>query len=467
MSSTSALARSFTSGSDASKNHSNAVPTAIRQSQSTSEQQHAQSLREAQSQAKIASPTVAVIGLGYVGLPTALALAQAGIDVIGVDKSADRLESIRRERVDLTPADQQRLSSELKRDKLILTANADEIARADGVIVCVPTPVDDHLVPDLGPLRAACEVVVENATAAQTIILTSTSFVGTTRRLIVEPLEQRGFELGSDIWVAYSPERIDPANVSFEQSDVPRVIGGFTAECERRAADIVGAIAPVCRVGSLETAEMTKLYENTFRAVNIALANEMAEIASVLNIDPVAVVDAAATKPFGFMAFYPGPGVGGHCIPCDPHYLLWQLRAERKAAPLIDQAMSNIAERPGRIVDMIEQRLAQQGRAVDGAKILIHGTSYKPGVADVRESPALEIMERLRKAGARVAYHDEHVPSLRLGSEEFTSLVSPERFEFDLIVVHTVHPEDQLEWLSERETFDATFRLGATLRKAA
>ncbi len=212
---------------------------------------------------------------------------------------------------------------------------------ADAVIVCVPTPVDDHRAPDLGALGSACATVVEYAQPGQLLLLTSTTYVGCTHDLLVEPLRRRGLVAGRDIAVAFSPERIDPANERYPADRVPRVVGGATASCAGRASQVVAAVAPdVHVVSSAEAAEMTKLYENTFRAVNIALANELASVSRTLNLDAMEVIAAAATKPYGFFPFYPGPGVGGHCIPCDPHYLLWQLRALHHRAPLVEEAMA-------------------------------------------------------------------------------------------------------------------------------
>lgn len=263
----------------------------------------------------------------------------------------------------------------------------------------MPTPVDRHLVPDLGALSAACASVVEHAVPGQLLMLTSTTYVGTTRDLLVEPLTARGFVVGEDIFVAFSPERIDPGNARHTQDTTPRVVGGTGRETTDRAAAVLARTAPSVHVlPSPEAAEMTKLWENTFRAVNIALANEFAENCRTLGIDPIPVIEAAATKPYGFMPFYPGPGVGGHCIPCDPHYLLWQLRAERTASPVIEAAMTAIAGRPGMVVRRVRELLGERGLATVGARVLVVGIAYKPGVADLRESPALEIIEELAAA---------------------------------------------------------------------
>ena len=406
-------------------------------------------------------PRVAILGLGYVGLPTALALLEAGTDVIGIDASSERLAAIRSRRVDVSPLDQRRLAKALRGRRLSLSRRSMDLGRADTVIIAVPTPVDDHLIPDLSILEAACASVVVAARPGQTIILTSTSYIGCTRDLLVRPLEQRGFTVGEDIFVAFSPERIDPGNVTFPQERVPRVVGGVTPECLRRAVSVVGAVAPFTHeVSSPEVAEMTKLHENIFRAVNVALVNEMADIARGMDIDVAEVIEAASTKPYGFMPFWPGPGVGGHCIPCDPHYLLWQLRHDRLEAPLIERAMASLARRPGQVVARASEVLAQARQTVRGARIIVVGVAYKRGVEDVRESPALEIMQHLIDAGATVAFTDRLVDCLHFGSQEIYAERDPGSKPWDLAIIHTFDPATDLNWLDGvPSVLDASFRL--------
>jgi UDP-N-acetyl-D-glucosamine dehydrogenase len=405
--------------------------------------------------------TVAILGLGYVGLPTALALVQGGVSVLGVDVSTARLQAIRERRVDLIEMDQERLAAFVDSPALTLTSDAAALQSADAVLICVPTPVDEHLAPDLTALRGACATAVANAVAGQTIVLTSTSYVGCTRDFLVEPLIARGLTPGRDIFVAFSPERIDPGNVVHTQESVPRVIGGVTPECTRRAASIVGHVTQhVHQVSSPEAAELTKLYENTFRAVNIALANEMSDVSASLGIDIHEVIEAASTKPYGFTAFTPGTGVGGHCIPCDPHYLLWQLRAARTTAPVIEQAMQSIALRPGQIVNQTVARLSADQIGIRGARVLVLGVAYKPGVADVRESPALEILTTLRGLGAIIEYSDKLVPVVNLGHGEIMrSTVDPVGRSYDAIIVHAVHPGTSLDWLRNRRVIDPSGKL--------
>ncbi|MFJ4677237.1 nucleotide sugar dehydrogenase [Kitasatospora sp. NPDC088783] len=412
--------------------------------------------------------TVAVVGLGYVGLPTALALLGAGRPVIGLDVSSARLDAIRSRDVDLLPSDRERLAAAVDDPRFVLTDDPSLLADAAVVIVCVPTPVDAHLVPDLGPLAAACATVVAHAVPGQVLMLTSTTYVGCTRDLVLRPLLTRGFTPGEDIHVAFSPERIDPGNAHHAQDTTPRVVGGVTPRCTDLAAEALLLTAPsVHRVSSPETAEMSKLYENTFRAVNIALANEFADNCRGLGLDPLEVIEAAATKPYGFMPFYPGPGVGGHCIPCDPHYLLWQLRRLRIASPLIDTAMTAIAGRPRQVVQRVRELLGDRGRALTGARVLLVGVSYKPGVADLRESPALEILEELHDLGASIAYHDPLVPTARLHGATVHTVADPAAEEWDIVVVHTVQPGSDLAWLAEQPAvLDATYRLPGVPAKA-
>ncbi|WP_370468396.1 nucleotide sugar dehydrogenase [Streptacidiphilus sp. P02-A3a] len=425
--------------------------------------------REAQEHA---AGTVAVVGLGYVGLPTALALLAAGNEVIGLDASEARLDAIRRRDVDLLPSDHERLTASLAEDatdsRFTLTSDPARLAAARTVLICVPTPVDRHQVPDLSAMAAACATAVANAVPGQLLVLTSTTYVGTTRDLLVEPLAERGLVAGTDIFVAFSPERIDPGNSRHTQESTPRVVGGTGERSTRIAAAVLHRTAPSVHVlPSPEDAEMTKLWENTFRAVNIALANEFAEDCRGLGLDPSPIIAAAATKPYGFMPFYPGPGVGGHCIPCDPHYLLWQLRAKRISSPLIDAAMTAIAGRPRQVVRRVRELLADRGLSLSGARVLLVGVAYKPGVADLRESPALEIMEELHQDGAKVHFTDPLVPVVRLGAEVLASEAAPEADNWDLVLVHTVHPGADLSWLAELgNVLDATYRLDSVPARA-
>jgi UDP-N-acetyl-D-glucosamine dehydrogenase len=403
------------------------------------------------------------VGMGYVGLPTALAFHAAGRSVLGLDASDGRRRAVAEGRVDLIPSDRERLELALPdADRFVLTGDARQLARCRTVIIAVPTPVDDHLMPDLTILRSACATVVEQAVPGQLVILTSTTYVGSTSDLLVTPLLKRGMVVGEDIHVAFSPERIDPGNDRHAHEDVPRVVGGVTPACAAAACEALGAYAANLHVvSSPSAAELSKLFENTFRAVNIALSNELAEISRTLKLDVIEIIEATATKPYGFMPFFPGPGVGGHCIPCDPHYLLWQLRADRQPAPLIDEAMKAIAARPSRVVDRVRDVLSLNGRGLTGSSVLVLGVAYKPDVEDVRESPALEIIDGLLKAGAQVAYHDPLIPSLGLrDGSRLESVADAASYDADIVVVHTLHTTMDVAWLEGAPVIlDTSYRL--------
>jgi UDP-N-acetyl-D-glucosamine dehydrogenase len=416
----------------------------------------------------VADRTVGVVGLGYVGLPTALALHAAGRPVIGIDVSERRLTAIRERDVDLTPSDVERLSTALEDERLRLTRVGAAVAAADDVVICVPTPVDAERRPDPRALNAACQSVVTHARAGQTIVLTSTTYVGSTRELLVEPLAARGLRAGEDVFVAFAPERILPGDTSVAQHAVPRVVGGATPACTQRTRELLEATTgQIHEVSSVEAAEFTKLYENTFRAVNLAFANEMAGVSTHLGLDPVEIIEAAATKPYGYLAHYPGPGVGGHCIPVDPHYLLEPLHAAGVRAPIAEQAMVAIAARPGMVAARALALLRERDLEPTSASVLILGMAYKPGVADARESPALAIADQLERAGVELAYHDPRVASVRTaGGRLLRSVPEPDGALFDLVVVTAVHDESEHAWLAQSgHVLDATYRVGLGRRR--
>lgn len=405
---------------------------------------------------------LAVVGLGYVGLPTTLAFRERGHRVLGVDASEARLTSITEQRVDLVDEDRNRLARALHDSSFELTTDPTQLRLAAAVIVCVPTPVDEYQVPDLTILRSACASVVENAVPGQLFILTSTTYVGSTWDLLGAPLANRDLTAGKDIFVAFSPERINPGTDLYAHEDVPRVVGGVTPACGTAAANLLStSVKNVHSVPDAETAEMTKLVENTFRAVNIALANEFADICHALKLNVKVVIEAAATKPYGFMPFIPGPGVGGHCIPCDPHYLLWQMKKERLHSPVIEQAMNAIAGRPRRIVESAIHALSERDMHINAAKVLLVGVAYKPDVADLRQSPALEILASLIAEGANVFYHDPRFETLTLpGGHVLRGVKDPSSVGADLTIMHTAHSDIGLDWLAdEHMVLDTTYRL--------
>ncbi len=407
-----------------------------------------------------AQEVVAVVGLGYVGLPTALSCHASRMSVIGVDVSQERVREIMDGSPELVDADLARLDVARKdTDHFAVVEDVAAIANAACVLICVPTPIDNRQTPNLEPLSKACAAVVAHARAGQVLVLTSTTYVGCTRDLLVDPLAARGLMAGQDVHVCFAPERIDPANTSFAMTDVPKVVGGVTEACAMAAVPFLGALTNRLHlVSSPEAAEMTKLVENTFRAVNITLANEFADVARTLSLNPIEVIDAAGTKPYGFMPFYPGPGVGGHCIPCDPHYLLWQLRTARMYPPVISAAMQGIATRPARIVQRAAEVLEMAGRPLRGSRVLVVGVSYKPNIADTRESPAIEVISGLRARGARVSIYDPVAESVHIDGEVLCSLpCPPQPGDHDLVIVTCRH-----DIIGEAEIADADLVLDAT-----
>ena len=403
---------------------------------------------------------VAIVGLGYVGLPTALALHGRCDRIIGVDISPQRLAEIASRDADLAKADLPKLDAALGDGTLELTSDVAAIKAADAVIICVPTPVDDSRMPDLTAVRGACADVVRHARRGQTIILTSTTYIGTTREMLTQPLAERGLAAGSDVFVAFSPERIDPGNPDHLQWETPRVVGGATPACARRAAAVIGRLTgTVYLVSSPDAAEATKLYENVFRAVSLALANEFADACGALDLDPIEVTLAAGTKPFGFLGVFPGPGVGGHCIPCDPHYLLWQLAQSDHRSPLIEQAMDSIDRRPDRVVARAGDVLAR-GLDLAGARVVVVGASYKSGVRDLRESPALEVIAGLRRRGAEVTLFDPLVREVpQPDGPPMRSVEAPDGADYDLAVIHTLHPGVDYAWVGDcPRVLDATYQ---------
>lgn len=383
--------------------------------------------------------SVAIVGLGYVGLPTAIAMASAGRPVIGYDISQDRVDAIMRCDVDLLDEDVHRLGIQLKNPNFRLTSDKSSLSAADGIIVCVPTPIRADFSPNLDILKSACNDVVAAARSGQTIILTSTTYVGCTRDFLVAGLEARGLTPGQDVHIAFSPERIDPGVPSHRPEETPRVVGGLTPECVTAAKKALQGSAPTLHaVNSLEASEMCKLLENTYRAVNIAMINEFARAANSFDVPISEVIDAAATKPFGFQKFTPGPGVGGHCIPCDPHYLLWSLRVARMSSPVVEAAMKGIAERPLYVVNRVVEELHAQSVAPRDAIVHIYGVAYKPDVADFRESPAEVIIHELLTRGITVQYSDALIPEIHIGDHTLTSQPAGIA-SAHVVLVHTMH----------------------------
>jgi UDP-N-acetyl-D-glucosamine dehydrogenase len=391
---------------------------------------------------------VGVVGLGYVGLPLAVAFAEAGCQVIAIDVDPRKVESIEAgdSYVEDIPAERLRAVS----DRIQATTRYSRLAKANAVIVCVPTPLTPNREPDLGPLLDATSALAEVLQQDQLVVLESTTYPGTTRERVVPLLEESGLVAGRDFYVAFSPERVDPGRTDYTLRTTPKVIGGLTEACAERARELYGLVCDeLVSVSTPEAAELTKLLENIFRSVNIALVNELAMLTDRMDIDIWEVLDAAATKPYGFMPFSPGPGMGGHCLPVDPFYLSWRAREFDMSTEFIELAGKVNQQMPYHCVAKVQRALNDAGLPVKGSAIAVFGVSYKPGVGDVRESPALKIIELLKSASADVRYHDPHVPALpELGLRgiSFDEALA----DADLALIVTAHPNVDHELIAKR-----------------
>jgi UDP-N-acetyl-D-glucosamine dehydrogenase len=384
---------------------------------------------------------VGIVGLGYVGLPLALAFAREGSQVVGLDADSRRIDSINRGESHVEDVPAAALAAEVQAGRLRASGNYDDLAPMDAIVICVPTPLTVNRQPDLSAVVDAATSLSRVLRKGQLVVLESTTYPGTTRERLVPLLEESGLAAGRDFHVAYSPERVDPGRTDFTLRNTVKVIGGLTDDCTQRARQLYGQVVDdILVVSAPEAAELAKLLENIFRSVNIALVNELAVLCDRMGIDVWEVVDAAATKPFGFMRFDPGPGMGGHCLPVDPFYLAWRAREFDFYTEFIELAGKINQSMPYFCLSKIEHTLNDQGKAVNGARILLLGMSYKPGVGDTRESPALKIFKLLQELGAAVSYHDPHVPSLpELGVS--SSALDSEMEAADLVVIVTAHPE--------------------------
>jgi UDP-N-acetyl-D-glucosamine dehydrogenase len=392
--------------------------------------------------------TVGVIGLGYVGLPLAVAFAQEGCDVIAIDSDARKVAAIGAGESYVEDVSSELLSAVAER--VHATSRYADLKRADAVLICVPTPLSSNREPDLGPLVEATRALAGVLQAGQLVVLESTTYPGTTRERVAPLLEESGLAAGRDFHLAFSPERVDPGRTDFTMRNTPKVLGGLTDACAERAEQLYGLVCDeVVRVSSPEAAELTKLLENIFRSVNIALVNELAMLTDRMGIDIWEVVDAAATKPYGFMRFEPGPGMGGHCLPVDPFYLSWRAREFDMATEFIELAGKVNQQMPYHCVAKAQRALNDRGMSVKGARVAVIGVSYKPGTSDVRESPALKIISLLRELGAEVLYHDPHVPELGELALQSTPLEQAAS-EADLAIVVTAHPTVDHQLLATR-----------------
>ena len=364
-----------------------------------------------------------IIGLGYVGLPLAVELANAGYRVLGYDISQRVVDSLNKGKSHIKDISDAQLEKAVKGGRFTATTDPSRLGEPDAISICVPTPLSKFKDPDVSYIVAATDAIKRTLRKGQAIILESTTYPGTTREIMQPALESTGLKVGTDFFLAFSPERVDPGNPTYQTKNTPKVVGGMTSTCLKVAMALYHpAIDTLVPVSTTEAAELVKLLENTFRSVNIGLANEMAIVCDKLGVDVWEVIEAAATKPFGFMKFLPGPGLGGHCIPIDPHYLAWKMRGLNYKTRFIDLAGELNTEMPNFWVRKVGDALNGHGKAVRGANILVLGVAYKKDIDDIRESPALDIIRLLQQQGATVTYHDPHVPGFREDGNEMKSV---------------------------------------------
>lgn len=393
---------------------------------------------------------VAIIGLGYVGLPVAITFAEAGFRVTGIDIDAQKVEMAQRGESYIPDVPSSTLRGLIESERLHFTNDFAVLGEADAISICVPTPLSKTRDPDISSILAATRQVRTYLHAGQLIVLESTTYPGTTHEVVLPELEQTGLQVGQDFFLAFSPERIDPGNPDYNIRNTPKIVGGITPACTELARVFYStAIQEVAPVSCARTAEMVKLLENTYRAVNIGLVNEIAIICEKLGINVWEVIDAAATKPFGFMRFSPGPGLGGHCIPVDPHYLAWKLKTLDYTTRFIELAAEVNSSMPHYVVGKINHALNEQRRSFNGATILMLGVAYKSDVGDVRESPALDILSALMAQKALVLYNDEYVPTLSLhGQILYSQPVSSGLLQAaDCVVIVTNHSYYDIPWI--------------------
>lgn len=410
---------------------------------------------------------VGIIGLGYVGLPLALEFCHAGFEVVGVDLEKRKLESLRAGRSYLTDVDDVPIRECIQSGKLQVTDDYMQLMEVQAISICVPTPLRKTKDPDMSYVVEAAKNLSRVLRKGQLVILESTVYPGATEELVAPILEQSGLKVGKDFYLAFSPERVDPGNKKYSLTEIPKIVGGVTPESTEKAVELYGKVfKKVVPVRSACEAEMAKLLENTFRAVNIGLINELALVAHKMGINIWNVIEAAKTKPFGFMAFYPGPGLGGHCIPIDPFYLSWKAKTYRAETSFIELADRINSQMPTYVVERLADLLNHEGKPLKNSKILILGVAYKPDVNDIRESPALDILGLLLQKGAEVTYNDPHVPSLEyLGKQWQSQPLSEEVLAAqDCVLVLTDHSDYDWEFIAQHarlifDTRNATKRL--------
>ena len=395
-------------------------------------------------QTKVANKTlkVGIFGLGYVGLPLAVAFGKAGFAVTGFDVDTKRVTNLNNGINHIEDVASEDIKTLVSSGKFRASADFSKLSEVDAVCICVPTPLRKTKEPDMSYIVAAVEQLEKYIHPGMIVILESTTYPGTTDEILLPRLEAKGLKCGKDLFLCFSPERIDPGNKHFGLKNTPKVIGGITPACSQAAEALYGSIVDtVIKVSTTRAAETVKLLENTFRLVNIALVNEIAEMCHVLNMNVWEIIDAAASKPFGFMPFYPGPGIGGHCIPLDPHYLSWKLKSFNFNSRFIELAADVNSRMPEFVVDLAAQELNEVSKSIKGSKVLILGLSYKANVADMRESPALDVVEKLHQRGAIISYSDPFIADATIKDLNLKSVeLSAETIKsHDLVVVITNH----------------------------
>jgi UDP-N-acetyl-D-glucosamine dehydrogenase len=395
--------------------------------------------------------TLAVIGLGYVGLPLAVEFARAGFGVIGIDLDEQKADEINQGRSYIKDVEDEDLRRAVEAGRLRAVSDYSVLQEADTISICVPTPLRKTKDPDISYIVNAAESIAQYFRPGQLVVLESTTYPGTTDEIILPRLSATGYKVGEDFFLAFSPERVDPGNPRYQTRNIPKVIGGVTPNCQRLTVALYSKIIErIVPVSSPAAAEMTKIFENTFRMVNIAMANELAIMCSMLDIDVWEVIDAAATKPFGFMPHYPGPGLGGHCIPIDPQYLSWKLKTLNYKARFIEIASEINTDMPNYVLDLVADALNDHAKPLRGSKVLVLGVTYKRDVEDTRESPSIDIINLLKQKGSIVEYHDPFVPTLQT-EEDRPPLESIELTEealrgYDAVLIITDHTS--YDWAS-------------------
>jgi UDP-N-acetyl-D-glucosamine dehydrogenase len=394
---------------------------------------------------------VGIVGLGYVGLPLAVEFAKAGFHVTGIDISEEKARRVNAGDSYIGDIPNSTLAPLVASGKLRATTDFSAVLELDTINICVPTPLRKTKDPDMSFIVSSCQEIARHFHAGMLVILESTTYPGTTDEVVLPMLTKTGLEVGTDFFLCFSPERVDPGNAKYQTSNIPKVVGGCTAECtEMGRLFYAGALEHVVPVSSTQVAEMVKLLENTFRMINIGLVNEIAMMCDRIGINVWEVIDAAATKPFGFMPFYPGPGLGGHCIPIDPFYLSWKTKQAGIEARFIELAGYINGQMPHFVVDKVQNALNDAGKAVKGSKIHVMGVAYKRDIDDVRESPALDVMLLLQRKGATVSYSDPHVPAIRLDGLDLKAAPELQAAEVDCVVIITDHAAFDYTALVER-----------------